>query len=82
MCGHVVIGCIGLTQREYWKRHDGMRLRVYWELNCLMYGARCTDVWYKEVPDANEVRVSDERNVFIPAEFKYHLLACCFVHRR
>ena len=55
--GHLASGCGGLAQREYKRRHDRMRLRVYWEL-CRRYGIKCAGKWFEEVPE--EVRVSED----------------------
>ena len=60
--GHLASACSGLRQRDFKRRHDGMGLRVYWEL-CRKYGLKCADVWYKEVPE--EVRGSKDGKVEI-----------------
>ena len=60
--GHVASGCTGLVQREYRRKHDWMRLRVYWEL-CQKYGVNCADVLCKVVP--NQLRVLEVENVKI-----------------
>ena len=52
---HILSGCSKLAGSEYRKRHDRMGLRVYWEL-CKRLGMKCSDAWYKEIPD--KVRVS------------------------
>ena len=52
---HIISGCSKLAGSEYKKRHDRMGLRVYWEI-CKKHDVKCSDKWYKEIPD--KVRVS------------------------
>ena len=60
---HLASTCGIMAQREYRKKHDRMRLRVYWEL-CNKYGITCSDKkWYEETPDS--VRASKNGKVEI-----------------
>ena len=59
---HLASGCGGLAQKEYKRRHDRMRLRVYWEL-CRKYDVKCADKSFEEVPE--EVRVNEAENIEI-----------------
>lgn len=53
--GHLTSACKGLTQREYNRRHN--RLRVYWELYRILR-IKSSQKWFQETPD--EVKMSDD----------------------
>ena len=54
---HLVAGCEVLAKEGYKRRHDRVRLKVYWEV-CRKYGIDYAEKWYNEAPDA--VRISKD----------------------
>ena len=46
---HIVSGCRKLAQKEIWKPHLKVAVRVHWEL-CRKYELQCVDKWYDHQP--------------------------------